>query len=98
MFGTGLLKNKIQLSSFPSDRASSIFPYGSTITLPASSRPNLEAISSDSFDPEYIKIRNTELQPEAKVKSPTPILALIAERVLANIFHRNNLSSKALWN
>jgi superfamily II DNA or RNA helicase len=81
VFGTGpywtVIDNTIYRISPSGSRIASIFPYGSTITLPRSQvGPILEAISSDLFDPEYIKILNSELQPEAKVKTPTPTLSV----------------------
>jgi len=56
-------------------RISSIFPFGSHLTLTRSQiGPLLAALTTNLVDPRRIKVVNPELQPDTQVVAPRPIL------------------------
>ncbi len=58
-------------------KIASIFPYGSNLVLMRSAvGPILSAIRDDLPNPALVEIHNPDLQPEAEVKQPVPVLEL----------------------
>ncbi|MBX7138680.1 MAG: DEAD/DEAH box helicase [Oligoflexia bacterium] len=81
VLGTGpywaCVDNCIYRLSNSASKIASIFPYASTVSIARSQAgPLLEVLNENLFEPRLINIRNPELQPDTKVKSPTPVLEL----------------------
>ncbi len=90
LIGTGpywaVINNVIYRVSQRAARIAAIFPYSSKNIIQRSAvGPILEAVTQNLFDASTIDIINPDLQPEAQVKTPLPVLDL--ERRESNVEH-----------
>ncbi|RMG44232.1 MAG: DEAD/DEAH box helicase [Candidatus Dadabacteria bacterium] len=91
LLGTGpywtAIDNTIYRLSPSAARIASVFPHGSRVRFTRSQlAPILEVLRDDLFNRDLIEIINPELQPEARIKKPRPVLTLERREELSEHF------------